>query len=150
MAVFETTNFGTISFGPESAIEFPAGLPAFEDCRRFAAVRLENSDPLLFLQSLERPDLCFVTVPVFVIDPHYRLDVKEEDLELVSFPAGRRPRIGEDIACLAVLSFRDTGATANLLAPLLVNLRNLKAVQAVTAAGYSHQHPLPVKAPNAT
>jgi len=47
------------------------------------------------------------------------------------------------VLCLAVLSFRPTGPTANLLAPVVVNVANLKAVQAVMAdSGYSHQHAL--------
>jgi flagellar assembly factor FliW len=42
-----------------------------------------------------------------------------------------------------VLSLRETGPTANLLAPVIVNLKSLKAVQAVAQEGsYSHQHPL--------
>ena len=45
--------------------------------------------------------------------------------------------------CLTVLSVRETGPTANLLAPIVVNLRNRKAVQAVAAeSDYSHQHAL--------
>jgi flagellar assembly factor FliW len=48
-----------------------------------------------------------------------------------------------------VLSIREGGPTANLLAPLVINMRNLKAVQAVAAeSGYSHQHVLlPEEAP---
>jgi flagellar assembly factor FliW len=42
-----------------------------------------------------------------------------------------------------VLSIRETGPTANLLAPIVVNLRNRRAVQAVAAeSDYSHQHAL--------
>ena len=65
----------------------------------------------------------------------------EQDLEVLGLPAHHQPRIGEDILCLAVLSIRKTGTTANLLAPVVVNLKNYRAVQAVTPeSGYSHQH----------
>ena len=47
------------------------------------------------------------------------------------FPLTRQPRIGEDVLCLTVLSIRETGPTANLLAPMVVNLHNRKAVQAM-------------------
>ena len=44
---------------------------------------------------------------------------------------------------LTVLSIRETGTTANLLAPIIINLQNRKAVQAVMQeACYSHQHAL--------
>ncbi|HEX3745568.1 MAG TPA: flagellar assembly protein FliW [Bryobacteraceae bacterium] len=139
----ETANFGTISFAPESVFEFPHGLPGFEDRRRFLPVQHAGSAPIVFLQSMEDPSLCFTTLPIWVIDPQYRLHVTEQDLELLGFPPDRQPGIGADVLCLAVLSIRPAGATANLLAPVVVNLKNYKAVQAVSAeSGYSHQHAL--------
>lgn len=89
MPVFESQRLGDLTYDSESAIEFPRGLPGFDDRRAFVAVHLPGADPLVFLQSLEDPALCFITAPV------------------------------------------------------AINLRNRKAVQAVSVApGYSHQHAL--------
>ena len=149
MPLAETINFGTIFFSPESVFEFPHGLPGFEERRRFVPVQSPRTAPILFLQSLEEPSLCFTTLPILVIDPQYRLSIMEQDLEALGFPVDPQPRIGDDVLCLAVLSIRETGTTANLLAPVVVNLKNYKAVQAVTPdSGYSHQHFLfPQEAP---
>jgi flagellar assembly factor FliW len=47
------------------------------------------------------------------------------------------------VLCLAVLSIRETGPTANLLAPVVINPKACRAVQAVAeGGGYSHQHAL--------
>jgi flagellar assembly factor FliW len=143
MPVVQTSNFGSISYSPEAAIEFPRGLPGFDDRRRFLALQFADTAPLVFLQSLECHDLCFITMPVLAVDPQYRLEVSREDLEEVGLPSACQPRIGEEILCLAVLSLSESGPTANLLAPVVVNLRNLKAVQAVAPeTGYSHRHAL--------
>ena len=143
MPVMETKNFGTMTFEPESELEFPGGLPGFDSRRRFVAVRFVESDPIVYLQSLEDPDLCFITMPILAVDPRYKLRVKGEDLGQLGLTAARQPRIGEDVLCLAVLSIRETGPTANLLAPIVVNLRNRRAVQAVAPESeYSHQHAL--------
>lgn len=143
MPVFETKNFGRISYEPQAAIQFPAGLPGFEERRLFLAVRLPHADPLVFLQSLEDPALCFITMAARSVDPHYRLAVCDEDLGRLELPAGRQPRIGEEVLCLTVLTLHESGPTANLLAPIVVNLGNLKAVQAIAPdSGYSHQHVL--------
>lgn len=143
MPVFQTQRLGSITYDPESAIEFPRGLPGFDDRRAFVAVRLPKADPLVFLQSLEDPGLCFITAPVEAIYAGYRLEVGEEDLALVGLPVSRRPVLGREALCLVVLSARESGPTANLLGPVLINLRNRKAVQAVSLApGYSHQHAL--------
>ena len=107
------------------------------------AVRFVESDPIIYLQSLEDSDLCFITMPILAVDPGYRLRVKGEDLGQLGLTAARQPRIGEDVLCLAVLSLRESGPTANLLAPIVVNLSNRRAVQAVgPELEYSHQHAL--------
>jgi flagellar assembly factor FliW len=143
MPVIETVNFGPIAFEQESVLEFPRGLPGFEECRQFVAIQIPDTAPLLFLQSMEQPSLCFTTMPVLAVDPAYRLHVVPEDLALVDLPAGRQPQIGQDVLCVAVLSLRESGPTANLLAPLVVNLDNRKGVQAVAPeSDYSHQFEL--------
>ena len=82
------------------------------------------------------------------IDRQYRLELFEEDLARLGLAPARQPRIGEEVACLAVLTLQESGPTANLLAPVVINLANLKAVQAIAQeSGYSHQHVLsPVEA----
>ena len=143
MHAFETKLLGEINYDDDSVIEFPHGLPGFDDFRRFVAVTLAHTDPLVFLQSVEDADLCFTTLPVLSVDPQYRLSLSGEDRDLVDLPATRQPVIGREVVARAVLSIRESGATANLLAPVIVNPRNLKAVQAVAQeSGYSYRHVL--------
>ena len=143
MPILETKNFGSIPYEPGSEVQFPCGLPGFEDRRRFVVVRLPESDPLIYLQSLEDPELCFITMPILAVDPQYQLKVSGEDLGLLGLSPARRPRIGEDVLCLTVLSMKEDGPTANLLAPVVVNVRSLRAVQAISPdSTYSHQHVL--------
>jgi flagellar assembly factor FliW len=141
MPLLPTTNFGTIVFSPQSVFEFPRGLPGFEERRRFVPVQNPQTAPIVFLQSLDEPSLCFITIPVMVADPQYRLQVMDQDLEILGWREDRQPRIGQDVLCLAVLSLKESGPTANLLAPVVVNLKNQRAVQAVAPeSDYSHQH----------
>ena len=144
MQSFDTKNFGRIAFEPKDAIEFPRGLPGFEDRRRFLAIRQEQNAPLVFLQSLEDPALCFTTAPVRAVEPQFRLKLSEEDRAAAGLSSVRKPRIGKDVWALAIISVRETGPTVNLLAPLVINLRSLRAVQAVMAeSAYSHRPALP-------
>jgi flagellar assembly factor FliW len=143
MPTFDTKNFGRVEFEPQDTIEFPRGLPGFDDRRRFLAIRQERTAPLVFLQSLEDPDLCFTTAPVLSVDPEFRLKLSEEDLDVVGLASVRKPRLGKEVWALAVIAVRETGPTANLLAPVVINLRSLRAVQAVMQeTTYSHQHAL--------
>jgi flagellar assembly factor FliW len=143
MPSFDTQSFGTVEYEGNSTVEFPQGLPGFEERRRFVALTFPDSKPLVFLQSLEDRSLCFVTLPVLSIDQHYRLEVCEEDLARLGLSPEQQPQIGKDVACISVLTLHESGPTANLLAPIVINLGNLKAVQAIAPeSGYSHQHAL--------
>ena len=143
MASFDSQHFGTIGYEPSSILEFPNGLPGFEQQRRFVTLTFPHTRPLVFLQSLDDAALCFITLPVLAIDRNYHLVVSEEDLKSVGLAPKRQPRIGEDVACLAVLRLQPGNATANLLAPVVINIRPLKAVQAIAPdCRYSHQHVL--------
>ena len=57
--------FGNIEIADEKVLDFPAGLPGFEHCRRFALVHEEGHDPDVFLlQSLDDAEVAFsVTGP---------------------------------------------------------------------------------------
>ena len=69
--------------------------------------------------------------------------MSEEDLTQLGFASEHQPAIGPDVACLIVISLQETGPTANLLAPIVVNVGTLKAVQAIASeSGYSYHHPL--------
>src|SRR5437660_8780682 len=106
MPNFETKHFGNVQFDDSATVVFPAGLPGFEESRRFLALHFESSAPLVYLQSLENDDLCFVTLPVRAIDPDYDLRMSDEDIERISLGDRRQPSIGSDVICLAVLSIR--------------------------------------------
>jgi flagellar assembly factor FliW len=144
MPSLDTKHFGRISFESRDLIEFPRGLPGFEGRRRFLAIRQQRNAPLVFLQSLEDPGLCFTTAPVRAVAPRFRLRLSEEDRAAAGLSSVRQPRIGKDVWALAIITVREAGPTANLLAPLVINLRSLRAVQAVMReSAYSHQHALP-------
>jgi flagellar assembly factor FliW len=113
-------------------LEFPQGIPAFENERRF---RLTDREPLLFLESEANPDLSFLLLPVTLIDPQYQLAMSPEDREVI----GATP--DSPLMCLAVVTAaEDSPPTANLLAPVVINLDTCRAVQAVRFdRTYSHK-----------
>lgn len=139
-SVLRTKYFGDLPVEDDARIEFPWGVPGFERQRWFVAIREPRTEPLIFLQSLEDTELCFVTLPPQSVDAVYRLRLADDDLRRLELPMTRQPRIGRDVQCLAVLALRESGTTVNLLAPIVINPRTMRAVQAVNEnSGYSHQ-----------
>ena len=144
MLSIETKYFGTLSCREEAVFEFPDGLPAFEEEKRFVLIEMPENAPLVFLQSLAQPGLCFLAFPILVVDRDYRLAVSAEDLAALELEPGRPPKLGSDVLVLALISLHDGfSATANLMAPIVVNLKTRRGLQAIRQDSlYSHQHPL--------
>jgi flagellar assembly factor FliW len=87
---------------------------------------------LVFLQSLENSDLCFLAVPVQCVRPDYELSLTSEDLELLELPAGKQPVTGREVAALAIISLAEgEEPTVNLQAPVVIHAATHRAVQAI-------------------
>jgi flagellar assembly factor FliW len=140
-----TRRFGPIEVDEGAVLHFPLGLPGFESARRFALVERPATAPLMFLQSLDLPELCFVATPVEAIEPAYQLELSSDDLHHLGLVENRQPPRGE-VICLAILSAPESGRpSANLLAPVVIDRVSRRAVQAVRSdSRYSHQHVLAV------
>src|SRR5439155_26881781 len=101
----------------DGVVRFPSGLPAFEEESGFLLIEPPERAPLAFLQSIRQPGLCFLALPVLVIDPHYALEITAEDLDVLKLDTRRQPRIGVEVDCFAIVAVTEGGpATANLLA----------------------------------
>ena len=142
MPQLDTKYFGTMSYDEASVFDFPSGLPAFRQERRFVFIENPEYAPLVFLQSLRQSALCFLALPVLTVDPTYRLAVSAEDRASLGLDAACEPQPGDGILALALVSLRDGfPPSANLMAPIVVNVENRRALQAIRVdRAYSHQH----------
>jgi flagellar assembly factor FliW len=123
---------GEFDVSEDQLITFTRGLPGFPEGNRYALMPT-GRDGVFWLQSLDFTALSFLLVDPFQFFPGtYFLDLTPED----------QARIGTtEPAELLVLSIVTLGAhpgqsaTANLRAPLLVNLRSRSAFQSIRADG---------------
>jgi flagellar assembly factor FliW len=140
MPLADTEQFGPLDYQEDAALLFPRGLPGFEQRHRFVLVKQPDLAPLVHLQSLESAELCFVAIPVQVIDQDYHPQLLPEDADLL----GVEQLDSTHSLLLALLAVSCDGhVTANLLAPIVVNLATRTALQAVRGdSQYSHQYVL--------
>ncbi len=145
MPELTTTFFGRLAFDADAIINFPEGIPGFEQQRRFIAVEQPATKPLVFLQSIDPGGVCFVTLPVLAVEPNYRLALSAEDLDDLRLAADRQPVVGQEVLCLTVISLAEgEPPTANLLSPIVINLSARIGKQAIQEAGdYNIRHVLP-------
>jgi len=118
---------------PKGVLHFPEGLPGFEALTQFVLLQDEELLPLAFLTSLSEPKVCLPVIPVQRICGDYQLKLAEADRKLLSLSG--EPVVGTDVLCLAVLDLGDgrKAATANLVAPIVVNTETWTAKQVIQA-----------------
>ena len=118
-------------------IEMIEAMPGFPDRTRFALVRLDEDGVLCSLKSVEDPELRFLVVPPSVSFPDYTPEIDDATGEAL------RIQRAEDVLVLVVVNPGDQAATAtaNLLAPVVVNTVSRQATQVVLSED------LPVRAP---
>jgi flagellar assembly factor FliW len=123
----KSSRFGEVTYTEEDVLFFPRGLPAFEKNRNWILAG-EEETAVKWLQNVEDGSLALpVTTPDAVM-ADYNAKIPEDDMELVESKDLR------DLALLIVVSIPDAApwnTTANLRAPILVNLKSRKAVQVI-------------------
>lgn len=132
---------GEIQWNAASELHFPAGLPGFEKYSRLVPVEIPSQRPLVYLQSAENPEVCFIALPVLTVNPRFGLALSDEDRALLELdpmqsPAAA-PAIGTDVMCLALLVPSGTTVKTNLDAPIVINLHNGRGVQAISPVSAS-------------
>ena len=99
-------------------VTLPAGLVGLPYLTEFALIEHQLSVPVRLLQSLSLPDFVFVLIDPFSLCPDYQVELCQEDaIEL-------QTKAGADLLVLAIMCIPEDVrlATANLLAPLVVNM----------------------------
>lgn len=98
----------------------------------------------VFLQSMARASLCFAALPILMVDETYQLAIAPEDLGDLGLDTQHQPRLGSEVTVLALVSMHDEFlATANLMAPIVLNVQIRRGLQAIRHDScYSHEYPI--------
>lgn len=125
--IIKTARFGEVSYSEEDVLFFPRGIPAFESNHKWILAGSDES-AIKWLQNIEDGDLALPVTSPDAIRPDYNARIPEDELKLIG---SVNP---SDLALLIVVSIPRSAPwnmTANLRAPILVNLKTRKAVQVI-------------------
>jgi flagellar assembly factor FliW len=116
---------------------FRTGCLASSTSSAFLFLKQPHTEPLMFLQSLSNSRLCFILLPILVVDPNYAVNLDAEDLAALA-SRSRPPTASseKDILCAAIVTTGSTEQgepTANLMAPVVVNLKEQIGMQVIPA-----------------
>lgn len=123
--MIDSEHLGTVEVDDASVIELPAGIIGFPDQHRYAVVAADESGVYSWLQSIEEPGLAFLALVPAPFFPDYAPVVPDEDCRAIGLtdPA--------DAQLLCLVTVGDDRVTANLLGPVVLNVRTRLARQVV-------------------
>ncbi|MGC9456915.1 MAG: flagellar assembly protein FliW [Halothiobacillaceae bacterium] len=131
----DTPMFGAVEIDEEQVIQFPLGLPGFEDHHRFKLFHEEGKPTVFWLQSLDDADLFFSVIQPEMLNIGYEFTLTEEeekaldvsdvsDLFLMVITAKNAQSGNPDEKVPGNQDLR-----ANLNGPLVINGRSRKGIQ---------------------
>ncbi len=138
---YETTRFGPLELEATDIIDFPTGLYGFEREKKFTFLPFDpNIDsPIEWMQSLVTPGLAFVITDPFLYVPDYVVKLTEEEKKTIRY----RPGHSLQTRVIVTIPENYVEMTANLVAPLVINLQSQTARQFVlTNVNYDTRHHL--------
>ena len=132
-----TTRFGILNVETHDLVSFPAGLIGLEDCRQWVLLSDAANDALGWLQSIDRPETALAVVSPRRFVPDYRFRTFKNELSPLQLTTM------EEAQVLVVVARHDGRLTANLRAPIVVNVRARLGRQVVANDDHPLQYSLP-------
>jgi flagellar assembly factor FliW len=135
-----STPFGDHDIEASDIVEFPEGLPGFEQCRRFVVLSSNDTAPVKCLHALDGTKASFLAVDPRLVQRGYRCALSEQD----------RRRLGAErddaLLWLALVTLGDdTVPSVNLRAPVVINPGRMVGFQTMPHDSlYPLRHPLVV------
>jgi flagellar assembly factor FliW len=134
----KTTRFGTLEIDDEKIISFPAGLPGFEKLHRFFILPVEKSEHIQWLQSADKPEIALLVIDPFQYFKGYSVEIPEPDLKYLQL---ENPADALVLTTITVPHNKPGCATANLVAPIVINTGQNKAKQVIlNGSPYTTKH----------
>jgi flagellar assembly factor FliW len=139
MVNLKTGRFGQISVKEDEVIQFPLGVIGFPKCTRFCLVDSGDDTLILWLQSLDDATLAFPVLEPKIFKPEYIVRLSAAEMRELFLSNLKDTAVFNIITIPADL----TQMTANLKAPIVINLKDRIAKQVVLQENdYTLKHPM--------
>ena len=126
--ILKTTKFGEIVIDKSTIFDFVGPIIGFSDLKNYTIVDYKPDSPFKWLQSVEDMDLAFPITLCSFFGIDYQFNIPDEEAQKLEI---ENP---DDIFVFNIVNIPSSnpqGATVNMLAPIVVNLANKKAMQIV-------------------
>lgn len=115
--LIDTDRFGSFDTKDSKLIEFPLGLPGFEELRHFIILEIANTKPVYWLQSTENKHIALPVILTFEILDDYYIDIRDNELEELHVESQNDLLVMN----VVVIPEKIEDMTVNLAAPIIIN-----------------------------
>lgn len=129
MPYFDTLKFGNVQYNESDVFTFVRAILGFEDLRQFIIISRPESEPFKWLQSLEDPNVAFVIVEPKLILDNYVVELSQHDIKQLH--GSQQLNDYKIFVIMTVPKGHPEKISVNLQGPLIMNLKNLRAIQMV-------------------
>jgi len=127
----ESPVVGSLDISADKIIEFPKGLPAFEQCRQFTLVHEEGAKAILLLQSVDDPAVVFSIAGADSLGVNYEFSLNDDETAMIGLEDPQDAAVAVIVRKLK--GEQETPATvglqANFMAPLVINTKTRRGLQ---------------------
>lgn len=119
---------GKMIYEENEIICFEKGIPGFDNLKKYIIKEVGNESPFNILQSIEDNELGFIIISPFFIDEKYEIKLNDEVIKNLKL---ENP---EDVLLYSIVTLNSKleDTTANLKAPLVINIKNKKGEQYIS------------------
>jgi flagellar assembly factor FliW len=128
MIKINTSRFGELEIDEKRVVHFKDGIPAFEDEKEFVILPYEEETPYYFMQSMKSPDLAFLITVPFLFFPKYTFEIDDETM--AELDINEKDKVLY-YTLITIPNYSIRYMTTNLLAPVVINTKNMQAKQVV-------------------
>jgi flagellar assembly factor FliW len=132
LITIHTPHFGELEISKEHIFHFENGMLGFDNLKDYVLISDEDTDPFKWLISIEESDIGFPLLSPFLIDVNYKFGRDYEESYFAPF-------------VVITLAGEDGNISANMKAPIILNIENLKGEQVILPSEkYSPNHILKI------
>ncbi len=125
--LIQTSRFGHIEVSPEDTIHFAEGLLGFVDLEKFVLLDDPNDEIFAWLQSCEEPSIAFPVLEPELFLESFQVKIGMSDLKQLKATTEKELRP----FCIITIPEDPTQMTANLKAPIMINVTHKMGRQCV-------------------
>ncbi len=125
--MIETTRFGSISVAENDIITFPEGMLGFSKIHEYVLIERVDDSLFLWLQAVKKASVAFPLLEPQIFEKTYRVELAEEDQRTLALAEANHAKVFS----IVTIPTDPSKMTANLKAPIVINLKNRLAKQVI-------------------